>query len=902
MGKKSQGLNFKKGGLSQWLLVIFCIWVFPMLVNAQIDCALIAPDDYLFCADFGETNLTDAPNFWTGAVNDFELLDGQLHAIANTDNNSATISSNVANGTLVQAVWEMDVIMNFNPSSSNYTDVFLFSSQADLSSTAGYFVRIGSSQDEISLYRKDGTSNVKIIDGADDVVDVSSVEVRIRVVRNTLGEWSLEHDVDLTGNFVNEGSVEDTTHETFNHFGVSIRYTSTRADQFYFDNVLISGEIFTDTTPPTVVGTNVLDATTVQIQFSEGLDPITVENVTNYDLGLPLTNAQLSENDASLVVLTLLEPFTPDINYALSIQNLADLLGNLMETTVVNFTYEASESFEVLINEIYADPNPPEDVVNNVPSLNLPPVKYVELYNNSNKTVELFNWEFRDDRDTVFFNETFALLPDSYVVLCKKGEEEAFLDAGISVLPVSGFPTLNVSGDKLQLFNPDGVLIHAVAYKKSWYNDPIREEGGWSLELIDPSNPCEGQTNWQASEASIGGTPGSVNSVSGNNADVIQPQLLRAEVVNPTILVLYFSEILHPNSVNDLEQIIIDQGIGHPQNAELIAPDFTSMFIELSEPLQTGTVYTVSLAAIRDCSGNAIGTENTAFVGIPQNAETGDIIINEVLFNPVSGGVDFVELYNASDKIINLAPFYLFNADLEVTPGILMNPSSITTERYSFYPNEYVVLTENWANVLATYGGDDCQDLTSSRFIETDLPTYDDREGVVAIADLFQGLVLDRLDYTDDWHYALIDGLGSSKFDGVSLERISPQSPSQDADNWHSAAATVCYATPGQENSQSFVSNENQETSFSLQPSTFSPDGDSFDDFLILQYELAEAGYTANITIFDDRGRTVQQLVRNELLANTGSFKWDGLIDGTKKASIGIYIVYIELFNLQGEV
>jgi flagellar hook assembly protein FlgD len=84
-------------------------------------------------------------------------------------------------------------------------------------------------------------------------------------------------------------------------------------------------------------------------------------------------------------------------------------------------------------------------------------------------------------------------------------------------------------------------------------------------------------------------------------------------------------------------------------------------------------------------------------------------------------------------------------------------------------------------------------------------------------------------------------------------------------------------------------------------PKVFSPDNDGFDDIATIQYKIADPGYVANITIFDAAGRPVRNLVRNGTLALSGYWNWDGLDDKGKKLPVGAYILFTEIFNLQGK-
>jgi flagellar hook assembly protein FlgD len=99
-----------------------------------------------------------------------------------------------------------------------------------------------------------------------------------------------------------------------------------------------------------------------------------------------------------------------------------------------------------------------------------------------------------------------------------------------------------------------------------------------------------------------------------------------------------------------------------------------------------------------------------------------------------------------------------------------------------------------------------------------------------------------------------------------------------------------------------FNENETGQESISLERDAFSPDGDGLNDVLYLHYNFGEPGYVANITLFDAKGRFVRTLASNELMAPEGVVAWDGTSETGQKAAIGIYIIHIEVFNLQGEV
>ncbi|MBC7447979.1 MAG: hypothetical protein H7330_07950, partial [Hymenobacteraceae bacterium] len=136
--------------------------------------------------------------------------------------------------------------------------------------------------------------------------------------------------------------------------------------------------------------------------------------------------------------------------------------------------------------------------------------------------------------------------------------------------------------------------------------------------------------------------------------------------------------------------------------------------------------------------------------------------------------------------------------------------------------------------------------------------------------------------------------------EGVSLERIRADGPS-DATNFHSAASTVGFATPGRANSQTRGTIELPDNTLSIVPRVITP-GQGGAEFAEITYAVAGAGYTANFTIFDSQGRLTRRLARNQTLATTGTFQWDGTDDNRRRAPTGYYVLYAEFFDLRGSV
>jgi hypothetical protein len=136
--------------------------------------------------------------------------------------------------------------------------------------------------------------------------------------------------------------------------------------------------------------------------------------------------------------------------------------------------------------------------------------------------------------------------------------------------------------------------------------------------------------------------------------------------------------------------------------------------------------------------------------------------------------------------------------------------------------------------------------------------------------------------------------------EGVSLERVNPSVPAAAQSNWKSASADAGFATPGYQNSQ-YLSAEERKIAVSTTPS-FSPNGDGYNDLLRVSYHTPRPGWIGNSWIFDTAGRPVLQLLKNQLLATSGFYEWDGTDETGRRIPPGPYILLMEAYDLEGNV
>ena len=630
-----------------------------------------------------------------------------------------------------------------------------------------------------------------------------------------------------------------------------------------------------DIEKPKVLNIQTLDTNIIFIEFSENISKFNNESFNISDIG-EANNFEFEDENFKKLSLFYEKNFSQNKSYFLKIKNLKDLCNNELDTNI-NFTYHSTLAFDILINEIMANPKP---------SVELPEIEYLELYNNSDFDINLSNWILEIGGSQKIL-ENYVFHKNSYLLICKNDFVSTFQNFG-KTIGLESFSLTN-AGQDIVLKDNFNKIIHSVSYTENWYQDSYKSEGGFSLELIDFENPCGEQNNWTASEDEKGGTPCERNSVKRQNLDEQNPYALRIAFIDENKIEIIFNETLDSVKLLNKKTFFVEN-IGFSKKNIAVKPHYKSVILEFENSFEENKIYNLEIEQnICDCVGNFMSEKNIIPFAIPQKTNAENILMNEILFNPVENGDDFLEIYNHSKKVLDLKDILIGIKDIETKT--LKNLLQITEKSFLFFPNEIKVLTKNTENIKTEYF---C--LNPDNFIEiNDLFNFPNEEACIVLCDKNKNII-DEFLYHEDMHFDLLN-----YFDGISLERISFELATNNKNNWHTASENVGFATPTYENSQINISNKNEDE-VSTEPEIFSPDNDGKDDYLKINYIFPKSNYIANITIFDAKGREVKKLVQKELLAKKGFFIWNGLNENNEKLSIGIYLIFVEIFDLKGKV
>jgi len=778
--------------------------------------------------------------------------------------------------------WSFLIRHGYNPSSSNNWSAFLMSDADPVAmspdgGTNGFVIGVNltGSDDTLRLWKIKGNVLTTVLScriNWETIIGTANA-AKIIVERSPEGNWTVSV-YRLNGNLI--GTNSGTDKELFNSawFAVWYKYSSTGDRLLWIDDVKIDGNFYEDNEPPVVTSCVFSGKNSVEISFNE--EPAE-------ELMVP-GNFSLNTTESKSSFVTKIKALTYRIEFGnnfinrslnnLIINKICDPSGNCSQNIIMAFTPVWAVPGDVLISEIMADP---------VPAVSLPVKEYLELTNRTEYAFNLKNWRLSSDGQTGLFPDKI-IQPSGIIIICMPQDTSLFLKYG-KVIGLKGFPTLTADGKILCLSDSSGKLIHGVEYSSGWYGDELKTGGGWSLEMVDTRFPFYGEGNWTASSSRKGGTPGSVNAVSRKNEDISFYGIENVFPDDSVNISIRFSEPLL-NLGEKIKTIRID-------GREIITLNLTDQLyrgfsVSTDLPITRGEVHKLEIFGdIQDFAGNNIQKGSFTF-GLPENIEPGDILFNELLFNPLLGDPDYLELYNRSGKIIDASRLQLVS--VSTGTGDTSQIIQVSSEKRCILPDSYYAITSDKNRISDRYFSTDPEHL----FQTVTIPSMADAEGHLVLLNRELDII-DKVSYNEKMHFSLL-----ADYEGVALEKIRTEFSSEDPANWHSASESSGWGTPGAPNSVSVKFSEVLDN-VTFSSSKITPDNDGNEDFLVIGLGLKGNGNIISVTVFDETGNQVKKIASNMLAGPEASLFWDGTSDDGTLTSTGIYIVLITIYDDTGK-
>lgn len=779
---------------------------------------------------------------------------------------------------VAETVWQFKIKYGYSPSSSNNWAFVLMSdippSEIPPETNMSGFV-IGLNQTGY-----DDTLRIwKFCEGSQEIVmdcdinwqnDIGTDSiVNIKVIRDTNGDWRT-YISDSDSLWTLAGSAGDQQLFPAKWAGLWYKYTSSKDLLLWADDIIVDGTWVIDTIKPEIDSCWFVSSSSVAVSFSEGIASDSLSNQSFIINPGNISPVQILIKSSRRIDLIFDEALENKTTYDLMVNRISDLNANHASAIYNDILLALPEWGDIIITEIMPDPEP---------EVALPACEYIELYNKSTFNFDKGTFALAYDNRTIELYGNGIQAGEQLLII--NDEDSSYFSSGMNLCYSKNSITLNNNEDLIIIIDSCGRTLHGINYSKKWYKNQLKSEGGWSLEMIDYSYPFSGEENWTASRNPLGGSPALINSVAADNPDHIMPWIINVYPNSPDELWVNFSEPMGHNALDralwGIDGFIIDS----VYSTDYLMTDYV---LNLAQSLEQSVLYELVLDnSIVDQSGNTLADTRYQF-GLPEKATTSDIIINEILYDPLPWTKEFVEFYNRSEKIVDLNNLQIVSVNSETndtSKAILISES-----RRCLIPGGYYAICEEKDAIIDAYYSCRAENI----FEIASLPSLPDNGGSLILYNR-ELAVIDKLDYDKSMHLDIL-----SSTEGVSLERINPDAATSNS-NWQSAAATSGFATPGAQNSVYNDIPSDQSESIVFSSGKISPDNDGFEDNLLISIDGGCENNIITVMVFDDFGYPVITLAENLTSARTCMLTWNGCDKNGALVREGIYILWFRILG-----
>lgn len=427
---------------------------------------------------------------------------------------------------------------------------------------------------------------------------------------------------------------------------------------------------------------------------------------------------------------------------------------------------QGSNYNDVIINEIMYAPTTPEP-------------EWIELYNRTAETINLKNWKLSDAATTITITtKDIFLHANSFIVISKDTTVKNFYSIPSEIIAAS-IPSLNNTGDAIVVRDFNNIKIDSVYYLPEWGGST----DGKSLERIDYNDSSNSATNWETSLSIFKATPGTFNSVTQKDFDLLASDIVfnpKYPLLDDDVSISAFVKNIGKNSIQYSVELFEDTNLDSIpdlllesiSNLLLAVGDSVELYFNFYiQHLQTKKGFYVKVIFSQDQDT----TNNYFYKTIEPGYPSQTIVVNEIMFAPLNGEPEWLELYNNSNLDINLKNWSISDV--------------VTTPVTAVIKNDFVVPANGYAVLTKDSSINNYHKSVPSQVLKINLPSFNnDRDGVVLRDN--RHLTIDSVLYSNQW--------GGTN--GFSLERISSTSNSNNQFNWGSSK-DIELSTPGRINS-----------------------------------------------------------------------------------------------------
>ncbi|MBA7610645.1 MAG: hypothetical protein GH143_09870 [Calditrichaeota bacterium] len=483
--------------------------------------------------------------------------------------------------------------------------------------------------------------------------------------------------------------------------------------------------------------------------------------------------------------------------------------------------------------------------------------EFVELVNLSVNPVDLTGWFLADlysyhKPDSILGNR-LLLEPWGYAVIFEadydtvSGLYHDLIPGNTLILFVDDKQignSLGNNGDTLFLINAPGDTVDLMG----WDQDIAP---GHSLEKVILDD-CTLPGNWRSS-VSLHGTPGGPNSVAGQEIDLGLDALDWQAAQSPGDFTMTAT--------------VTNYGLAEA-GGQLLAGDAAAADVP---PLAVGESRAVSfdweapggilgLYAITirlSVPGDYDTTNNSLQVELPIAASDLAVAVNEIMYTPLTGEPEWVELVNTTTGEVNLKDWYICDQS-----------DSTSLPEQTLPSGGYVVITGD------STGGVSGWPLDIFVIVVPGFPALNNTGDLVVLLDP-NAAVIDRVDY----------GLFPLTTAGRSLEKVSPAAPSQETTSWVISPASQGH-TAGRRNSVLLALDH---TELTLEPNPLRLN--TPESILAVSYVTPFHAIILLVEIYDLAGRRLGTIFNEGPVPGAGVVTWDARSRDPVRYRTGQYLL-----------
>lgn len=792
------------------------------------------------------TEFDNSLSNWSGTLAKFSVNNNTLHQNDSLTGSSFLFCHHQLENELE---WNIKLQLSFSPSSNNSIKLYI---AADTNNpnliSNGYYLHLGESgsADRWTFYKISFGQDSLLARGKTNYgSEKDSISLKIVHQNN---QWTVLSSPtgDTPSTF--EFNIADTNSLKLGYSGFQNQYTSSRSKGFSFLEYSIS-PYRKDTIAPYLTAVDIINDTTMIVSFNEAIDTSSVA-LTTFKLKNRLPWSVLICNLKKVIIY--FSPIIPNIPLTLSATDIKDLAGNTKNSDL-SFIYSLPNVGDIIISEYLYDPDP---------LYGLPNSEFVEILNTTNSNIQLEGWQLCDEKGCSSFPK-YNLPAHSVAIVSPTEAMHAFQVFG-NVIGLKNFPALNNDGDIIRIKSKQSFTIDNINYTPTQFKENLK--GKSIIRSSTQNNMCSSKVKWKTGFLNNGSSLGRINSeLKAPYFTTPYDNISSIEVLNKNLICIHFNSYIRSHKFS-FENISISNEIGIKK---FIYKDSIVSYLWLeTTPLEEEISYTL---LIKNTSCKTIAIP----FGFPRTIEFGNLLLNEILFDPTSQNDDFIELTNRTASFITTKGLKIgiSPSEYDELEEVISLPQKLIP------PYEFLALTNfnDWEK--------DSIDLV--RFLNTQLPSLPNSGKTISLMDS-NNLILDQFTYNESLHASSI-----SNTKGISLERITHTMKN---DQWGSAS-TLVMNTAGRTNSIQKTINNNQ---FDVSPKLLDLQRTTNNSFFFFSYSLSNNNTNGSCLVFNENGQLLITLLSNERLGNKGSFTWDGSINGIP-LSTGNYIILWETWDEHGE-